>query len=676
MVRLSDSLQVVKGIGAKKCQLLGRLGLHNLGDMLFYFPYRYEDWRDLKPVQQWTDGENALFVGRVQQVEVSSTSRRQIKVVKAFLQGKQGSIIATWFNRYQIEKYLDEDRLIFVYGRVSMQYGYGLELQVQEHQFLRNEKSLSQLLKIHAVYSLTEGVHKVDMRHLSETALRTVGEYPEPLNDSLQQKYHLLSYQEAIVKMHQPHSMEEVEYATKSLVVYEFLALILWGHLQQHHQVEGVAHRQNARLADDYICQLPYELTGAQKRAIEEIRKDMKSQWQMHRLLQGDVGSGKTNVAFYAMLVAVSNNKQAALMAPTEVLARQHYENAKKSFSDLGVRVQLLVGQMRKKEKTEALQAIASGQIDCVIGTHALLEDDVIFHALSIVVIDEQHRFGVAQRERLEKKGNTPDLLVTTATPIPRSLALTVYGNLALTIIDEMPKNRQAVQTIWINSVRLADMYGFLRKEVDKGRQVFVVCPLVEESQKIDLENAIALAENLQENQFVDYHVGLLHGRMSAEEKQIIMNDFHSKNLQVLVSTTVIEVGVDVPNATVMVIMNAERFGLAQLHQLRGRVGRGCEKSYCILVSDTVAEEGQARMRLMATSHSGFEIAEEDLKQRGPGELLGLRQHGEGLFKLARPGYHQEELALASTIAEECMQAPLSDGAKAHIAMIDKKMIP
>lgn len=674
MVQLTDSLQKVKGIGAKKSQLLSRLGLHTLGDALLYFPYRYDDWRTLLPTTQWVDGDNVVFVGRVAQVDVTNTSRRQVKVVKALLQGQQGMAVATWFNRYQMEKYLYKNRLIFVYGRVSTQFGF--EIQVQEHQYIKNEQALSALLRLHPVYSLTEGVHKVDLWHVTEAALKAVGECKELLSAEDARQYDILPYQEAVVRMHRPKTLEDVEKARRSLVIYEFLSLILWGRLQQHRQVEGQAHTQSPHLADAFIRGLPYELTGAQKRAIAEIKSDMASPYQMHRLLQGDVGSGKTNVAFYGMLIAVSNGYQAALMAPTEVLARQHYENACKAFEHLGVKIQLLVGQMRKKEKQEALENIASGAVDCVIGTHALLEDDVIFKALSVVIIDEQHRFGVAQRERLEKKGKAPDLLVTTATPIPRSLALTVYGNLALTVIDEMPKNRQAVQTIWINSARLTDMYGFLKKEIDEQRQVFIVCPLVEESQKIDLENAIALAESLQQGRFSNYRVGLLHGRMSAEDKQDIMEAFRKKEIQLLVSTTVIEVGVDVPNATVMVIMNAERFGLAQLHQLRGRVGRGSEKSYCILVSDTHSEEGQGRMRLMATSHSGFEIAEEDLKQRGPGELLGLRQHGDGLFILARPGYHQEELAIAGRLADRCANKPLTEGLKQSIASIDKKMVP
>ena len=417
-------------------------------------------------------------------------------------------------------------------------------------------------------------------------------------------------------------------------------------------------------------------MPGAQERAITAIMADMARPNQMHRLLQGDVGSGKTNVAFYAMLAAISNGHQAALMAPTGVLADQHYEGAKRAFEPLGIRVGRLTGQSKAKERAEVLAGLQNGDITCVVGTHALIEEPVQFKSLSLVVIDEQHRFGVKQREALERKGNNPDLLVTTATPIPRSLALTVYGDLSLTVIDEMPKNRQKIQTMWINSPRLQAMYGFVREELERGRQAFIVCPLVEESEKIDLENAMSLATQLQEEVFHKWQVGLLHGRMKAAEKDAVMGAFRDGDLQVLVSTTVIEVGVDVPNATIMVIMNAERFGLAQLHQLRGRVGRGSEKGYCILVSDTKSEESQARLKLMATTANGFEIAEEDLRQRGPGELLGLRQHGQGLFKLARPGFHQSELALAEQIAEDLVKEPLNEGAKEMITDIERKIVP
>lgn len=476
--------------------------------------------------------------------------------------------------------------------------------------------------------------------------------------------------------IHRPRTMAEAERAYSDLVVYEFLAVTLWGRVSRGNKVEGIACKQSPILADAFVEGLPYTLTGAQQRAIAAIREDMARPTQMHRLLQGDVGSGKTNVAFYAMLVAISNGYQAALMAPTGVLADQHYANAVKVFSSLGIKVGRLTGQIKAKERAEVLAGLASGDIQCVVGTHALIEEPVIFDALGLVVIDEQHRFGVRQREALERKGAHPDLLVTTATPIPRSLALTVYGDLSLTVIDEMPKNRQKIQTMWINSPRLSAMYQFINDELAAGSQAFIVCPLVEESEKIDLENAMSLAERLQEDTFAKWQVGLLHGRMRADEKDAVMTQFRAQDIQVLVSTTVIEVGVDIPNATIMVIMNAERFGLAQLHQLRGRVGRGSKKGYCILVSDATSEDAQARLKLMATTSNGFDIAEEDLRQRGPGELLGLRQHGQGIFKLARPGFHQQELAMAEQIAEACVKEPLSAGALEMISDMKRKLVP
>ncbi|MEE0435084.1 MAG: ATP-dependent DNA helicase RecG [Peptococcaceae bacterium] len=674
MTHLSDGPGAVKGIGPKKQRLLESMGISTMRDALQCYPFRYDDWSQLLPVSAWHDRDMAVFVGRVVQMDVQKSGRRQVKIVKAVLHGEQGDIVATWFGRYQMEKYLYPNVRLLVYGRVSR--NYSTELVVQEHQFIKNDAQLARLLVVQPVYSLTEGLGKVDMIRLTDAALTATGELVEPLSEAVRARYGLLSMQEALHLIHRPRTMQDAERAYHDLVVYEFLALTLWGQVSKSRKSQGIAHTAPPTLADDFVAHLPYQLTGAQERAIAAIMADMRAPEQMHRLLQGDVGSGKTNVAFYAMLAAVSAGHQAALMAPTEVLARQHFAGAERAFAPLGVRVALLVGKMKTREREEVLAGLADGTIDCVVGTHALIEDPVQFKSLSMVVIDEQHRFGVRQREALERKGNHPDLLITTATPIPRSLALTVYGDLALTVIDEMPKNRQKIQTMWINSPRLAAMYGFIRDELAKGRQAFIVCPLVEESEKIDLENAISLAEQLQNDIFYDWQVGLLHGRMRPEEKEDIMQAFRERQTQVLVSTTVIEVGVDVPNATIMVIMNAERFGLAQLHQLRGRVGRGSEKSYCILVSDAKSEESQARLKLMATTASGFDIAEEDLRQRGPGELLGLRQHGQGLFRLARPGYHQAELALAETIAHDALAEPLTDGARDMICDIEKKIVP
>lgn len=673
-MRLTDGLDKVKGIGAKKRSVLAKMGLHTLNDMLHFFPFRYEDWSRLLNVDQLIREEAAVFYGRVTHVEVQTPGKRSLKIVKAVLEGDQGAIVASWYNRYQIEKYLRPHTKVLVYGRVSSRYG--LELQVQEHHFISNEAQLKALLTIRPVYSLAEGVNKVDMLRLTDAALSCVSELAEPLSEEQCQTYHLMGYRESVKALHRPLNMTQVEQAFTAQVVYEFLALMLWS--RQHHiyKADGIAHTEAPVLAEAFVKSLPYELTNAQNRAIESIVKNMQSPQQMHRLLQGDVGSGKTNVAIYAMLVAVSNGYQAALMAPTEVLARQHYQTITRALAPIGVTVVLLTGQQKKKEKEEALEAIGDGRAQCIIGTHALIEEAVVFNKLSLVVIDEQHRFGVKQREALERKAASPDLLVMTATPIPRSLALTVYGDLQLTVIDELPKNRQEIQTIWINSLREEAMYEFVAKEVSEGKQAYVVCPLVEESEKIDLENAVSLADQLQATFFTSFKVGLLHGRMRADEKEAIMEDFRQRKIQLLVSTTVIEVGVDVPNATIMVIVNAERFGLAQLHQLRGRVGRGSEKSYCILISNTTSEQGQARMKLMATSRNGFEIAEEDLRQRGPGELLGLRQHGQGMFKLARPGYHQVELALAEKIAEELEASPLSAGASFLVKKLHTKMIP
>lgn len=674
MAHLSDDVGSVRGIGPKKRSLLYGMGLKTLRDVLLDVPFRYDDWSLLPDVMAMTQMETAVFVGAVRHVEKVPVARRGLKVVKAVLEGDQGQLVCTWYNRWQIEKILQPGRRFLVYGRVNNRYG--VELAVSDQVWIKDEAQLQKLLVLHPVYSLTEGLTKVDRLHLAQAALTCLDEIPQVLDEDQCGAFGIMDYRTSLYCLHQPQTMAQAQAAFKSQVVYEFLAMILWKRRQGLVATPGIAHTAPPVLADRFTASLPYSLTGAQKRAIEEIRRDMQSPWQMHRLLQGDVGSGKTNVAFYAMLAAVSCGHQAVLMAPTEVLARQHAEGAARLFAPLGVDCALLTGRLTRRERDLVYAHIADGSAQCVFGTHALLEDGVVFRDLSLVVIDEQHRFGVKQREKLEAKGSHPDLLVTTATPIPRSLALTVYGDLKLTIIDELPANRKKVQTIWINSARLDAMYAFMRQEISQGRQAFIVCPLVEESEKVDLENAVALSQQLQDRFEGQITVGLLHGRMSGEEKEAVLSAYRQGKVQVLVSTTVIEVGIDVPNATVMVIMNAERFGLAQLHQLRGRVGRGSSKSYCILVCDSTAQEAQDRMKLLATSSDGFAIANADLKQRGPGELLGIRQHGQGLFHLARPGYDEEELVLADTIADALLQQPLSSGAQMLVRSIEARMTP
>lgn len=674
MAQLTDDVGIVAGIGPKKRRLLQTMGLRTLRDVLLDVPFRYDDWSVLPDVLALGQMENAVFVGTVRHVQSVSVARRGLKVVKAVLEGEQGELVCTWYNRWQIEKILLPGRRFLVYGRISGRYG--MELAVSEQVLIKNEAQLKKLLTLHPVYSLTEGITKVDRVHLADAALSCLTEIPEVLGEAYCTRFGIMDYRTSLASLHRPRSMDEVENAFHSQVVYEFLAMILWKRRQGIISVPGISHHEQPILAERFVDSLPYILTGAQQRAIADIQKDMQSEWQMHRLLQGDVGSGKTNVAFYAMLTAVSCGYQAVLMAPTEVLARQHAEGAAKLFTPLNVETVLLTGRLRKSERDEIYARIADGSAQCVFGTHALLEEGVQFHNLSLVVIDEQHRFGVRQREILEAKGDHPDLLVTTATPIPRSLALTVYGDLRLTVIDELPKNRKRVQTIWINSPRLTAMYDFIHEEIGRGRQAFVVCPLVEESEKVDLENAVALADQLTARFSEEINVGLLHGRMGGEEKEHVLESYRKGEIQILVSTTVIEVGIDVPNATVMVIMNAERFGLAQLHQLRGRVGRGSQKSYCILVSDSTTEEAQERLKLLATSSDGFEIANADLRQRGPGELLGLRQHGQGLFHLARPGYDERELALADEIADVLLAESLSEGTEMLIRSVEQRMTP
>lgn len=668
MSRLDEPITILRGIGSKKATYFETLGIRTIRDLLQHYPFRYEDFTQLLPVHSWQADSTVVYVGKVVQAQESRTRRGQT-IFKALLNGKQGDVVATWFGRRQLSRSLTPGTLLFCVGRSKNVYQR--ELVVSRHEIIANPSTINDRLRIEPVYPATERLSSRWIGAAVEQALEEAAPLPDLLPQSVNERFGLLPWSEAIREVHYPRDRASLFQARRSLAIMEFVWLILWARSEHVYAPKGIQHITQDRLTEAYLERLPYALTDDQNKVIKEIWSDMAAEQQMHRLLQGDVGSGKTTIAILALLRAVAGGYQGVLMAPTEILARQHYNKCVTLLESLNVKIALLTGRSKKSEREMILSGLADGSLDILIGTHAILENAVQFRSLGLVIIDEQHRFGVRQRSILEEKGQHPDVLVMTATPIPRSLALTVYGDLDLSLIEELPPGRQPIQTMWIREHKRADMYEFIRKEIKRGFQAYVVCPLLAESEKMDLANATALADHLAKHIYPEYSVGLLHGQMKSDDKNQVMESFLQGNIQLLVSTTVIEVGIDVPNATIMVVENAERFGLAQLHQLRGRVGRGQAKSYCILISETNSEDGKQRLRTMVGHSDGFAVAETDLALRGPGELLGLRQHGTELFRLADPVKDAELVPVARQIALFLEQSgSLPEAALEHLQYI------
>ncbi|RDY28686.1 ATP-dependent DNA helicase RecG [Romboutsia weinsteinii] len=654
MIDINKDIQYVKGIGPKKAYKLNKLGIFTLKDLIFYFPRQYEDRNNLKKIIQLENEDKATIKAVIVGVETTSP-RKGMNITKVDVRDETGYAKLVFFNQEYVKNTFRSGDTILVFGKVKKNYK-NIEMTSCEVEHLTNAPKNT--CKVMPIYPLTYGVTNKEIISIIKSVLSNEElKIKEYMPQRIVEKYKLCSIEYAVKNIHNPSSKDALKIALYRIVFEEFLILQLGLFMFKNGITEsdGIKFKENEKLKD-VLGSLPFKLTNAQNRALNEIIDDMQNNKVMNRLVQGDVGSGKTVVALLALADCVLNGYQGALMAPTEILAEQHYISLTDTLKDFGMRVELLVGSLTKKKKEAVLERVKNHEVDILIGTHALIEDKVEFDKLGLVITDEQHRFGVRQRSKLSEKGNNPDILVMTATPIPRTLALILYGDLDISIIDELPPGRQPIETIAVDKSKRDRAYNSLvRKEVEQGRQVYIVCPLVEESEAIEAKAAVDLVEELKLEYFSDLRVGLLHGKMKASEKDAVMKSFKNKELDILVSTTVIEVGVNVPNATLMIIENAERFGLAQLHQLRGRVGRGSHKSYCILIYASKSEVCRQRMSIMEETNDGFKISEKDLEIRGPGEFFGTRQHGLPELKIANIFKHMKILKIAQQEARYIM---------------------
>ncbi|MFO7899348.1 MAG: ATP-dependent DNA helicase RecG [Planctomycetota bacterium] len=660
MADVTDLVQYVRGVGPKREELLERLGVRTVRDLLYFFPRRYHDRANLVPIEEVEPDSRAMVLGDVVKVQLYRRGRGK-GILTVRIRDRTGEMKAIWYNQNYLARQFDVGDTVLLWGPVRYYKGYELVAPQFEHVGAEEHGGVA-LSDEHArlvpVYPLTEGLSQGQLRPIIRSAFdQYSGAMPEIVPDALRRRYHLPGIQEALEHAHFPPSVEEKDRAKERLIYEEFLVFQLAIALRRQtvRSAPGIAFKTSDEFDRRARDLFPFTLTRSQEKAIGSIKSDMRSTQPMNRLLQGDVGCGKTVVALYAMLIAVANKFQAAIMAPTEILAEQHHRTIRRMLADSQVRLRLLT---RSSERRQVLAEIRRGEVDIVIGTHAVIQSDVAFHRLGFVVVDEQHKFGVMQRARLRWKGRSPDVLVMTATPIPRTLALTLFGDLDVSTIRELPPGRKPVRTQVVAPSKIDRAHAFIREQVAAGRQAYVVCPLVEQSESVDLHSAMETATELDDRVFPEFTVGLLHGRMAREQKDRVMNAFLAGEIQILVSTIVIEVGIDVPNATVMLVRHAERFGLAQLHQLRGRIGRGPEQATCLLVGSARSEDARRRLEILRETTDGFRIAEEDLKLRGTGELFGTRQHG---LPDVRIGDLQEDIALLERARDDAAALVAAD---------------
>lgn len=672
MLTVSTDIRFLKGVGEKRAELLQKKGIDTVGALLRFYPRAYLDWQNITPISECPEGENVCVRAEITSPVKTVNIRRGMTLYKFAAADDSGVIEVTLFNRKYLAENLRQGRSYLFYGKL----GYGITLR----QMSSPEIMPAEYMGIEPVYAATEGLSSKTIEKIMKNALVYADGMAEVIPQGIREKNGLCDFKTALKSIHFPLERQALESAKRRLV-FEELFVLQTGLLflkRRRRALAGCTVKNN--LLEEFKRTLSFKLTGAQERVINECLTDMMSPRPMNRLIQGDVGSGKTAVAAALMYISAGNGFQSALMAPTELLAEQHFKTLCKITENSGIKCALLTGSLTKKQKDEVKAGLKSGEIKVAVGTHALLTDDVEFENLGLVVTDEQHRFGVGQRGRLSSKGNNPHTLVMSATPIPRTLGLIIYGDLDISIIDEYPAGRQKIATYCVDSSYNARVYNYIKKFIAEGRQAYIVCPLVDENEALGIKSASEYYKELSENQFKGYTVGLLHGKMKPKDKENVMRRFAAGEIQLLISTTVIEVGIDVPNAALMVIENAERFGLSQLHQLRGRIGRGEYSSACILISDVKSGDTKRRLDVIKNNTDGFKIADEDLKLRGPGDFLGSRQHGLPDMKIADIFADRETLHLAGKEAEELIKRdptlhdPENAGLRAEIAALFSRL--